>query len=183
MEFVLGVTMEAVTCCIKKCGFTFAMPQSHVTKLRQARGDFYCPRCGQIQGWYGETTEERLKRELARERECCVTQKQEIRALRDAVSEPPELSERQEAEALWLAENVRGIGWTRAEAVIREYGTCEAFARADPDQASELVSRWIQRSSIRPANMRAILLCTNQYIHTRNGAPKQLAAAAGPSNE
>lgn len=179
------VTFEATSCPSERCGFTFALPGPFIRELREthAKGMLFCPRCRQGIYWPRESTEERLKRELARERECCVTQKQEIRALRNAVSEPPALSERQEAEAQWLAENVREIGWTRAEAIIREYGTVEAFARAKPDEASELVSRWMGHSSIRPVLMSRILMHTNQYIHTRNGAPKQLATVAGPSNE
>lgn len=60
------VGMVSVICA--RCAVIFGMPQRLNDEFRRSRTDFYCPH-GHIQGYYGETPEKKLERQLANARE------------------------------------------------------------------------------------------------------------------
>lgn len=63
-----SLTMAVVAVECFKCGKMFGMPESvdrANRKYKDAEHSWYCPFCGESQQYAGETTEARLKRELA----------------------------------------------------------------------------------------------------------------------
>lgn len=58
---------ESEECC--SCHAPFMMTQDSRKRLINNHGTFWCPYCGTSQHYYGKTKEQKLKEELARERE------------------------------------------------------------------------------------------------------------------
>jgi hypothetical protein len=76
--FVESQVLETVNCC--KCKVTFAMPETWMTHYRKTHEYFHCP-AGHSQHFTGETEEERLRKQLAREQSRIEHRDAEIRDL------------------------------------------------------------------------------------------------------
>ncbi|HUG02092.1 MAG TPA: hypothetical protein VML95_09510 [Longimicrobiales bacterium] len=78
-SFELALTFQTITCCVKGCGLTFAVPDTWVEKRRVDHSWWHCPN-GHHQYFPGKSDAEKLRDELARtqkrlesERRCCVS--------------------------------------------------------------------------------------------------------------
>lgn len=65
MSVNVFVTLVPITCCNSECGLTFAVPETWQQSRRNDHTSFWCPN-GHSQSYRGESTEELLKREVAR---------------------------------------------------------------------------------------------------------------------
>jgi DNA-binding XRE family transcriptional regulator len=65
-QFVAGVYLSTEVCC--RCGMTWAMPTDFQNRRRKDRENFYCP-AGHPQHYTGETSEQKLQRELDRKQQ------------------------------------------------------------------------------------------------------------------
>lgn len=61
-------TVEVYTCCNKACGVKFGLDSEYGKRMREDHAWFHCPN-GHLQHFTGESTEERLARELKDSRE------------------------------------------------------------------------------------------------------------------
>ena len=61
-----NLTFKLIECC--ECKAPFMMTSSAVSRLKTSKGDFWCPYCKQVQGWYGNNKEDVLKKQLEAEK-------------------------------------------------------------------------------------------------------------------
>lgn len=163
------ISFAQITCY--KCGIPFLVPSYFKEKRINNHENFWCPN-GHMQAFVGKTEAEKLREQLRAQQSRMQTLERELIEERERCRHP-ELSERQQEQAQWLVDNVQGIGWTRAEAIIAEYGTVQAFIEeSDDERASVALGMRLQRSVL-PDTVRS-------WIERTRGSRKMLPAAAGP---
>ena len=57
------IELVSITCYLGECGITFAVPELWQRDKRRSQTVFWCPN-GHTQGYYGETEEQKLRKQL-----------------------------------------------------------------------------------------------------------------------
>jgi len=82
-HFVAGHELSTEVCC--SCGVVFAMPTDMQRRRRNDHNSFFCP-AGHSQRYVGETEEDRLKRELAREQDLRINAQHQASSARSSLA-------------------------------------------------------------------------------------------------
>src|SRR4051812_4959444 len=85
MAIDVTFSMETITCCHAGCGIVFAIPEYWQVKRRKDHTSWYCPN-GHSQSYQGQTEEEKLRGQLAREQERAGIAERDARAKADLLA-------------------------------------------------------------------------------------------------